>query len=59
MRSRRLRVELTAGRTNRPLALSLGQKRKAMIRCLDALNALKRILDELIAGVTCGRLPTR
>jgi hypothetical protein len=41
------------------LALSLNQKRKAMIVCLDALNALKQeILSEPIAGVTTyGRLP--
>jgi hypothetical protein len=43
----------------RSLALSLNQKRKAMIVCLDALNALKQeILSEPIAGVTTyGRLP--
>jgi hypothetical protein len=37
----------------RSLALSLNQKRKAMIVCLDALTALKQeILSEPIAGVT-------
>ena len=40
----------------RSLALSLNQKRKAMILSLDALNALKQaILDEPIACVTYGR----
>jgi hypothetical protein len=41
------------------LALSLNQKRQAMVLCLDALNALKQeILGEPIAGVTAyGRLP--
>ncbi len=43
----------------RSLALSLNQKRKAMIVCLDALDALKQeVLSEPIAGVTTyGRLP--
>lgn len=43
----------------RSLALSLNQKRQAMIACLDALNALKQeILSEPIAGVTSyGWLP--
>jgi hypothetical protein len=41
-------------------ALSLKQKRNAMILCLDALNALKQaILDEAIPGVPHGRVPTR
>jgi len=40
----------------RSLALSLNQKRKAMLVCLDALGALRQaILDEPIAGVTYGR----
>jgi hypothetical protein len=40
----------------RSLALSLNQKRKAMILCLDVLGALKQaIFDEPIAGVTYGR----
>jgi hypothetical protein len=43
----------------RSLALSLNQKRQAMVLCLDALNALRQeILAEPIAGVTTyGRLP--
>jgi hypothetical protein len=42
----------------RSLALSLNQKRKAMILCLDALGALKQaVLEEPIAGVTHGRPP--
>ncbi len=42
-----------------PLALSLNQKRKAMILCLDALNTLRQaILEEPIAGVTYGRPPS-
>jgi hypothetical protein len=40
----------------RSLALSLNQKRKAMILCLDALDTLKQaVLDEPVAGVTYGR----
>jgi hypothetical protein len=40
----------------RSLALSLNQKRKAMILCLDALGALKQaIFDEPIEGVVYGR----
>ena len=40
----------------RSLALSLNQKRKAMILCLDALGALKQaIYDEPIEGVAYGR----
>jgi hypothetical protein len=53
-------LPLSRENTNvRSLALSLNQKRKAMIVCLDALNALKQeILSEPIAGVTSyGRLP--
>jgi hypothetical protein len=42
------------------LALSLNQKRKAMILCLDALNTLRQaVLEEPIPGVPHGRLPTR
>jgi hypothetical protein len=42
------------------LALSLNQKRNAMLLCLDALNALQQaILEEPIPGVTYGRGPTR
>ncbi len=50
-------VPLSRENTNvRSLALSLNQKRKAMILCLDALDALRQaILDEPIAGVTYGR----
>jgi hypothetical protein len=53
-------LPLSRENTNvRSLALSLNQKRKAMIVCLDALKALKQeILSEPIAGVTTyGRLP--
>jgi hypothetical protein len=52
-------VALSRENTNvRSLALSLNQKRKAMILCLDALNALKQaVLEEPIAGVTYGRPP--
>jgi len=53
-------LPLSRENTNvRSLALSLNQKRKAMIVCLDALDALKQeILSEPIAGVTTyGRLP--
>jgi hypothetical protein len=54
-------LALSRENTNvRSLALTLNQKRKAMILCLDALETLKQaILDEPIAGVTYGRLPTR
>jgi hypothetical protein len=42
------------------LALSLNQKRKAMVLCLDALNTLRQaVLEEPIPGVPHGRLPTR
>jgi hypothetical protein len=53
-------LPLSRENTNvRSLALSLNQKRQAMVLCLDALNALKQeILAEPIAGVTTyGRLP--
>jgi hypothetical protein len=52
-------LALSRENTNvRSLALSLNQKRKAMVLCLDALNALKEaILEEPIAGVTYGRPP--
>ena len=53
-------LPLSRENTNvRSLALSLKQKRKAMVVCLDALNALKQeILSEPIAGVTTyGRVP--
>ncbi len=54
-------LALSRENTNvRSLALSLDQKRKAMILCLEPLDALQQaILDEPIAGVTYGRLPTR
>jgi hypothetical protein len=50
-------LALSRENTNvRSLALSLNQKRNAMILCLDSLNALKQaILEEPIAGVTYGR----
>jgi len=50
-------LALSRENTNvRSLSLSLDQKRKAMILCLDALNALRQaILEEPIAGVTYGR----
>jgi hypothetical protein len=50
-------LPLSRENTNvRSLALSLNQKRKAMLVCLDALSSLKQaILDEPIAGVTYGR----
>jgi hypothetical protein len=42
------------------LALSLNQKRKAMVECLSALGSLKQaILEEPIPGVPYGRVPTR
>jgi hypothetical protein len=42
------------------LALSLNQKRKAMVECLAALGSLKQaILEEPIPGVPYGRVPTR
>lgn len=52
-------LALSRENTNvRSLALSLNQKRKAMVLCMDALNALKEaILEEPIAGVTYGRPP--
>jgi hypothetical protein len=54
-------LALSRENTNvRSLVLSLDQKRKAMILCLDPLNALQQaILDEPIVGVSYGRLPTR
>lgn len=50
-------LALSRENTNvRSIALSLNQKRKAMIVSLDALNALRQaILDEPIAGVNYGR----
>jgi len=52
-------LALSRQNTNvRSLALSLNQKRKGMIVCLDALGALKEaILEEPIAGVTYGKPP--
>jgi hypothetical protein len=54
-------LALSRENTNvRSLALSMGQERKAMVLCLEPLDALKQaILDEPIAGVSYGRLPTR
>jgi hypothetical protein len=50
-------LALSRENTNvRSLALSLNQKRKAMILCQDTLDALRQaILDERIAGVSYGR----
>ena len=57
---RELKVKILAlSRENtnvRSLALSLNQKRKALVVCTDALGALRQaILEEPIAGVTYGR----
>jgi len=54
-------LALSRENTNvRSLALSLGQRRKAALMCAEPLDALKQtILDEPIAGVSYGRLPTR
>jgi hypothetical protein len=52
-------LRLSRENTNvRSLALSLNQKRKALVLCLDALNSLQQaILEEPIRGVTYGRPP--
>jgi chemoreceptor-like protein with four helix bundle sensory module len=54
-------LALSRENTNvRSLSLSMGEERKAMLLCLGPLDALKQaILDEPIAGVSYGRLPTR
>jgi hypothetical protein len=54
-------LALSRENTNvRSLALSVGQKRKALALCLEPLGALKQaLLDEPIAGVSYGKLPTR
>jgi hypothetical protein len=53
-------LALSRENTNvRSLALSLNQKRKATLLCLESLNALKQaVLEEPIAGVTYGRPPS-
>jgi len=50
-------LALSRENTNvRSLALSLNQKRKAMLLCQEALDALQQaVLEEPIAGVTYGR----
>jgi hypothetical protein len=50
-------LALSRENTNvRSLSLSLNQKRKAMLLCLDSLNALhEAILEDPIPGVTYGR----
>ncbi len=50
-------LPLSRENTNvRSLALSLNEKRKAMIVCLDALASLKQaIFEEPIVGVDYGR----
>jgi hypothetical protein len=52
-------LALSRENTNvRSLALSLNQKRRAMVLCLDALNALQQaIREEPVAGLTYGRPP--
>lgn len=54
-------VALSRENTNvHSLALSLNQKRKAMVECLASLGSLKQaILDERIPGVPYGPVPTR
>ena len=54
-------LALSRENTNvRSLALSLGQRRKAALLCAEPLDALQQaILDEPIAGVSYGRVPTR
>jgi hypothetical protein len=50
-------LALSRENTNvRSLALSLNQKRKAMLVCVEALGALRQtVLEEPVAGVTYGR----
>jgi Four helix bundle sensory module for signal transduction len=52
-------LALSRENTNvRSLALSLNQKRRAMVLCLESLSALKAtILEEPITGVSYGRVP--
>ncbi|HEX7624575.1 MAG TPA: hypothetical protein VF400_13450 [Anaeromyxobacteraceae bacterium] len=54
-------LALSRENTNiRSLSLSLGQRRNAMVLCVEPLDALKQaILEEPIAGVSYGRVPTR
>lgn len=54
-------VTLSRENTNvRSLALSLDQKPRLLVRCLEALGELHAaVAEEPIPGVPTGRLPTR